>query len=84
MISVHVLWHIRSDDKDGDNPKLIGVYRTDSDARAAIARLVDKPGFCDHPNGFEVAEYPLNKDHWEEGFIGGDNLDGPISREPVH
>ncbi|MFN3189951.1 MAG: hypothetical protein ACE361_05455 [Aureliella sp.] len=68
MNSVFLLHHVRADDEHGDDAKLIGVYRSLSAADAAIARLSDQPGFRDHPAGFTVDEYTLDKDHWTEGF----------------
>ena len=68
MKSVFVLHHVRADDEYGDDAKLIGVYRARKTADAAIARLSNQPGFRDHPAGFSVDEYPLDKDHWTEGF----------------
>ena len=38
-------------------------------ANAAIARLSFQLGFRDHPDGFTVDEYELDKDHWCEGFV---------------
>ena len=66
MERVYVLWHVHG--SSAENAKLIGVYRTDSDARAAIERLRDRPGFRDHPTGFLIDPYVLNGDHWSEGF----------------
>ena len=40
---VYLLWHT---DAHGDE-KLIGVYRTEADALAAIERIKVKPGFSD-------------------------------------
>jgi hypothetical protein len=51
--SVVLLWHVHRDDD-----KLIGVYRSEDDARAAIERLRDKPGFKDAPDGFAVPYVP--------------------------
>ena len=65
---VHVLHHVRDDDVHADDAKLIGVYRSLTAAEAAIARLVDQPGFRDHPEGFRVDVYGLDQDHWREGF----------------
>jgi len=31
--------------------------------------LRDQPGFRDHPQGWNVQQYKLDDDHWEEGFI---------------
>jgi hypothetical protein len=56
--------------EDGDDDeKLIGVYRTEEDAKAAIERLRRRPGYIDQPDGFQVSRYPLNKDHWIEGYF---------------
>jgi hypothetical protein len=49
--------------------QLIGVYSTKQDAEHAIRRLQAQPGFRDFPEGFEICEYPINKDHWTEGFV---------------
>ena len=72
MTLTHVLWYSRADDEYGDNAKLIGVYSSNDEAHAAIARLCDKPGFRDHPAGFQIDPYPLDKDHWVDGFISWD------------
>jgi homoserine kinase type II len=65
---VFVVQH--SHDLDGcDETKLIGVYRTQSAADAAIARLRKQPGFRERPEAFAVDRYRLDEDHWTEGFI---------------
>ena len=69
MTVAYVLWHVRKDDEYGDDAKLIGVYSARDNAEAATARLSDKPGFRDHPAGFQIDEYPVDKDHWVDGFI---------------
>lgn len=69
MDIVYLLHHIRSDDEFGDDAKLIGVYRSSESAAAAIERLKGQPGFRDHVEGFLVEGYPLDRDHWEEGFV---------------
>ena len=48
---------------------LIGVYGTESDARAAQLRMRDKRGFIDSPEGFRIEPYVLNKEHWVEGCL---------------
>lgn len=60
---VYLLWHT---DKH-DDEKLIGVYRTEKDALAAMERIKVKPGFSEGGK-FECAKYNLNQDHWTEGF----------------
>mgnify|MGYP001586083153 CR=1 FL=1 len=62
--SVFLLWHT---DAHGDE-KLIGVYRSEGDALAAIDRVKHKPGFSDAGGEFQCARYELNQDHWTEGF----------------
>ena len=69
MSQVHLLWHVRSDDEDGDDAKLIGVYSSEASAEAAIDRVKDQPGFVDHPKGFEIAAYKIDHDNWSEGFV---------------
>ena len=69
MDTVYVLHHVRSDDEYGDDAKLIGVYRSRDAAAAAVTRLLVQPGFRDHPSGFQTDTYPLDQDHWGEGFV---------------
>jgi hypothetical protein len=64
MASVFVLFHEHDDDA-----KLVGVYRTKEKAAAAKARAKKQPGFREHPKGFTIDEYSLDKDHWTEGFV---------------
>lgn len=68
MDAVFLLFHVRSDDEYGDDAKLIGVYRTKENAEAAEERLTGRPGFVDHPDGWTIDCYVLDKDHWTEGF----------------
>ncbi|MGH9690165.1 MAG: DUF7336 domain-containing protein [Candidatus Acidiferrales bacterium] len=63
--AVYVLSHIDLYDDD----KLIGVYRTEEDALAAVERLKHKPGFSDTGGKFVTDRYVLNEDHWTDGFI---------------
>ena len=69
METVFLLWHVQEfgDSKNADE-KLIGVYKTEGDAKAAITRLSNKPGFRESQAGFQISKYELNKDHWTEGY----------------
>jgi hypothetical protein len=69
---VHLLWFAREMPEEDDIELLIGVYSSNDEARAAIERMKDKPGFADFPQGFEVCSYSLDSDHWTDGFV----LDG--------
>jgi hypothetical protein len=44
MEAVFILHHVRAEDEYGDDAKLIGAYRTESDAKAATKRLSGQPG----------------------------------------
>jgi len=66
--SVFLLWYVK--ERDGDNADLlIGVYRTEADAEAAIDRLKSKAGFVASPEGFRINRYELNRDHWEDAYV---------------
>jgi len=72
MTTVFVLQHVhivRDGEDEDEDIKLIGVYATELDARAAITRLSTLPGFRDHVDGFHITAQELNKDEWTEGFI---------------
>lgn len=73
MTRVYLVWHTNTDiDTGSENEKLIGVYTDRRRAKQAIARLSMQPGFNRSPDRFEICMYPLNVDHWTEGF-GIDN-----------
>jgi hypothetical protein len=77
VTSVHLLMHVRSDDEDGESAKMIGVYSSESAARAAIERVMSQPGFADHPDGFHIDEYEIDQDNWSGGFISWDEAYPP-------
>jgi len=66
--SVFVVQHSYELDGCGET-KFIGVYTTRQAAEDAIRRLKLTPGFRDHPADFSVDGYPLDLDHWTEGFV---------------
>lgn len=63
------LWHMRVDDEDRDFDKLLGVYSTREKAEEALELLRHKPGFRDHPDGFEVLDGAMDRTGMTEGFI---------------
>jgi hypothetical protein len=69
MDSAFLLWYVHARDSAEDEELLIGVYGTEEEAKAAIERLKDKPGFVNSPDGFQIHPYEVNRDHWTEGFI---------------
>ena len=67
MESVWLLWFEQHREVGEDTELLIGVYRTEESAKAAIERVKDQPGFRDYPQGFAAYER-FDKDSWTEGF----------------
>ena len=60
--------------------ELVGVYHSLEAAHSAVERLRTQPGFRDHPRivdpeqdtdeqGFHIGAYPLDQDHWSEGYV---------------
>ena len=74
--NLYLLWHFRigaEEDWDEDDTEVLaGIYSSEAQARAAIARLRDKPGFCDWPHGFRIFGDTLDEDSWTGGFISWD------------
>jgi homoserine kinase type II len=64
----HLVTHTRSLDCGCDDVKFIGVFSSRESAAAAVAQLVRQPGFIEHPDGFFVEVYPVDRPHWTEGF----------------
>jgi homoserine kinase type II len=65
---VWLLWFEQEREEGEDTELLIGVYRTEEAANAAISKLKDQPGFRDYPQGIHSYETTLDKNSWEEGF----------------
>jgi hypothetical protein len=57
-----------TNEEDGDDLKILGVYSTEQKAQDRIARARKLPGFRDEPDCFLVDAYTLDRDHWTEGF----------------
>lgn len=69
MTSVFLLCHVREDPDGYDDEKIIGAYSTRERAQASLERHRSLPGFRDYPDGFEISEYELDTDDWNEGFL---------------
>ena len=70
MANVYLLWPTHTfADGDDDGGKLIGVYESVEAANAAQLRVAGQPGFISNPEGFEISEYAVNKDHWRDGYV---------------
>jgi hypothetical protein len=66
---VHLLWFVQEREEHEDTELLIGAYSSEAEAKAAIQRLKDKPGFAKFPQGFQIHPCELNRDHWTDGFV---------------
>ena len=69
MDSVFLLWYVHAPDTANENELLIGAYTAEEEAKSAIERLRDRPGFVNGPDGFQVHRYELNRDNWTDGFV---------------
>jgi hypothetical protein len=69
LSTVYLLWFVQGNEHEEHTELLIGVYKSEQDANGAIERLRGRRGFSDSPQGFQIAPYELNKDHWTEGFV---------------
>ena len=69
MEVVFLLWHVHEVNPGNDDEILIGVYRTEGDAKSAIEQLRTKRGFVDVPDGFQICPYELNVDHCTECYV---------------
>lgn len=70
---VFLLQHVHELPDGQEDVKVIGIYRSRSEADFAIERAKCLPGFRDSPEGFDTQEYELGKDHWIEGFVGSED-----------
>jgi len=69
MPSVYVLQHSHADENGNDDVKFIGVYSSREKAQSAVARISRASGFSDELDGFNIDEYPMDQDHWVEGYV---------------
>jgi hypothetical protein len=77
-VDVYVLQHLRPIDDDHEDAKLIGVFSSEEAGKAAIAELLTRPGFAEHPDGFHIDRYEVDHICWADGFT---TISAP-AREP--
>lgn len=80
MTSVFVVQHVRAHGDGSEDVKFIGVYSSRANAEAAVARLSQLAGFTDATDGFSIDEYPLDRDHWTEGYVVSTTIPQFVSR----
>lgn len=69
MKHVYLLRHVHEFDDGSESIKLIGVYSSPKNVKAAMERAKILPGFKEYIEGFEVDKYAINEDNWTEGFV---------------
>lgn len=69
MKSVFLLQHVRANGANED-VKVLGIFETEERAERCVNELKKKPGFSNHPDGFHIDKYDLDKAYWQEGFGG--------------
>jgi hypothetical protein len=67
--TVWLLWFEKERENEEDIELLIGVYRTEADAKSAINHVKDQPGLKEYPEGFNVYEYTVGENSWTQGFV---------------
>ena len=67
-MQIYVLWHSYRDEEGRDTEMHLGVYSSRKNAEESLAFLRTKPGFRDHPNGFEIKEGILDRTYITEPF----------------
>ena len=67
-MDVFLLWHVHELPDGEEDAKLIGVYSTPELIEQARQRAASLPGFREALDGFQVSRYPLDRDHWAEGY----------------
>jgi homoserine kinase type II len=67
-MKVYILQHAHSLPGGVEDVKFIRVYSSMQNARLAIFRLGEKPGFSQTPDGFHIDAYQLDTDQWIEGY----------------
>jgi hypothetical protein len=67
-MDVYLLWHAYVPDEEKE-VKLLGVYSSEAKAQEAKATASSLSGFRDHPDGFEISSYTVDRACWTEGFV---------------
>ncbi|KES17843.1 hypothetical protein GASC598I20_013380 [Gilliamella apicola SCGC AB-598-I20] len=71
MRKVYYLYHVRYEDTDDEDVKIIGIYSSRRQAKVAINRMMKKPGFIDFPDDFQIHDDVLGRDSWVDEFVTG-------------
>jgi hypothetical protein len=72
---VQLLWFVKKS-REIEDELLIGVYSSEADARAAIQRLQNKPGFAEIPWGVRDSSLRIGPRSLDGGLRSGLSLYG--------
>ncbi len=67
-MNIYILDHLEIPSNPQEDRKMIGVYLTEGEAKAALERSKKLPGFENYPDDFRITPYTVNEDKWTEGF----------------
>lgn len=74
---VFLLWHVHTFEDGSTDELLIGVFRSEQQAKAVLESLREKRGFAEQPEAFSVALYELDKVYWPDGYFAD-----PLATKP--
>ncbi len=68
---VYILWHGNDLSERPPEPKLLGVYSTETAAKDRIGRCIRDhvAGFAENRDDFIIDRYEIDRDEWVEGYI---------------
>ena len=80
MDSVFMVWY-SAGSNDEEEHRIVGVYATQGDAEAAIARAARCVEFREAPENLVIDQCPIGRDGWVDGFISWDEALSAIEDE---
>ncbi len=69
MDKAFLVQHVHDLSSDDAYVKIVGIYSSKEKAESTVERYRSLPGFKNYPKGFNISEYEIDKDYWEEGFV---------------
>ena len=62
-------------DGEYDHVSYLGCYSSQENAEIAQAQYRSDPDLIDHPDGFVIDEYEIDKMEWTEGFCSWEEME---------
>lgn len=70
MKYVYLLEHTHVYSENEEDTKTVGIYGSEEEAKRAMEKLKEVPGFNRHPQGFNIDRYKIGETFWLEGYSG--------------